>query len=123
MIVKVSHAYSKVEVDKPGSIGNLTLPQGGESCNRTMVRLAMVDLAIVDLALLDLALVDLAMVDLAIVDQYMVDLAMVDQSMVDMAIADLSMVELKAFLICTKNSTPSQNVPNARVSSETSDLN
>ena len=34
-LVKVSHGYSKVEFAKPGSLGNMTLPPRGESCNRT----------------------------------------------------------------------------------------
>ena len=34
-LVKVSHSYSKVEFAKPGSLGNMTLPPRGESCNRT----------------------------------------------------------------------------------------
>ena len=34
-LVKVSHGYSEVEFGKPGSLGNMTLPPRGESCNRT----------------------------------------------------------------------------------------
>ena len=44
MFVKESHAYFRVEVDKPGSVGNMTLPQGGESCNRTRLNLAKLGL-------------------------------------------------------------------------------
>ena len=38
MFVKESQAYFNVEVDKPESMGNMTLPQGGETCNRTRGR-------------------------------------------------------------------------------------
>ena len=34
-LVKVSHGYFKVEFGKPGSLGNMTLPPRGESCNRS----------------------------------------------------------------------------------------
>ena len=34
-LVNVSHSYSEVEFGKPGSLGNMTLPPRGESCNRT----------------------------------------------------------------------------------------
>ena len=38
--VKVSHGYSEVKFGNPGSLGNMTLPPRGESCNRTMQRRA-----------------------------------------------------------------------------------